>query len=201
MSIYNSGYEAVWKQFALDTGAEYIEGHYGASDQFISTNGPWRIQLDTYTSSAISGGGTYMSSYTRVKAFFRSPDGLTFQVHRRGSLGRLLHFVGSQSIQVGIPEFDSQFVLHGNDSGKIHVIFCGQGIRSLLEQVEGDKIEILQGEGPWEEEFPAGASVLYFNTAGVVTDTARLRGLQRLFVELLNGMSKVGSATPFIPIA
>ena len=115
-------------------------------------------------------------------------------------MGRLFHFLGSHSIQVGIPEFDSQFVLHGNDGEKVQVIFCDPEIRSLLEQVGYDKVEILQGEGPWEEEFPAGASVLYFNTAGVIMDTARLKDLQNLFIELLNGMSKVGSAAPFIPI-
>ena len=107
--------------------------------------------------------------------------------------------LGVRGIEAGIPPFDSQFELRGNDREKTQVIFCDAAIRSLLEQLEDERIEILKEEGPWSEPFPEGASVLYFNTDEVITDMELLRNLHSLFVALLNGMSSVGSAIPFIP--
>jgi len=195
MSIYTSGYETIWKQFALDIGAEHIEGKYGASDQIIATVGPWKIQFDTYTARAVADIWSYERSYTRAKAFFHSQDGLSFQIQRKSSVGLISRLLGSK-IKVGIPEFDQEFMLQGNSPDKLAMLFCSPGIRSQLEQLEDEKIEILMKEGPWREQFPEGASVLYFNTVGVMTDMARLSGLKRLFVELLNGMSAMGSAAP-----
>ena len=152
--IISKRYEPIWKQFAKEIGASYVDGHYGDSESMIATPENWKITFDIHTSHATSGSGTYESDYTRIRAPFKSQDNLKFVIYRTQLFSAIWKLFHAQYIVVGYPEFDKAFIIKGNDEYKIQVLFSNNKVRELITAQKEIHLEIIDKEGIFEEKIP-----------------------------------------------
>lgn len=194
--IFGPDKKTAWRQFAKETGAAYIDGHFGNSDRIEISFEKWQIVFDVYISRVMSGSASYQQAYTRVRAPFIPRDDLKFSVYRKGLLSSIGKLFGAQDIVVGDPVFDDAFIIKGNDEYKIQSLFSSDKLRKLILSQKDVHLEKISDEGFWGEKLPQGISELYFNVEDEITDVEQLKNLQLLFEELLTQLSKTGSATP-----
>ena len=112
-----------WTQIAQDIDGKYIDGGFWKTNTLLYKHNEWKISLDTYTTYL-----NYMfTTYTRMKSLFKNKNNLYFKIYRRGffwgyngvffrKIGR---FLGLQDIIMGDQSFDNNFIIKGNDKGKI----------------------------------------------------------------------------------
>ncbi|MGZ4056476.1 MAG: DUF3137 domain-containing protein [Bacteroidia bacterium] len=193
--IIGEKYEPIWKQFAEEIGASYVDGHYGDSDSVVANPENWKITFDIHTSYATSGSRTYEADYTRIRAPFKSPDNLKFVIYRTQLFSAIGKLFGAQDIVIGHPDFDKAFIIKGNDEYKIQVLFSNNKVRELITAQKEIHLEIIDTEGTFEEKIPEGICELYFLIDGIIKNVEQLKSLYNLYVELLNQLESIGSAT------
>lgn len=196
--ITSKQYEPIWKEFAKEIGASYVEGHFGASDSVTANSHNWKITFDIYTSIAVSGSTTYESDYTRIRAPFKSLDNLKFEIYRTKLFSGIGKLFGAQDIVTGYTEFDKAFIIKGNNENKIQALFSNYFVRELISEQKEIHLEIIDTEGTFGERVSEGFCELYFLKDGIIKDTEQLKSLYNLYVELLNQLVKIGSTEKII---
>jgi hypothetical protein len=199
--IFGPSQEEIWQQLCDEIpNAEFIKGGFWqGSNRVIVTFKCWEIILDTYTTSHTTSGGygsTYSTSttYTRMRAAYVSNDGLWFKINRRGWFAELGMLFGRQDIQLGDPEFESNFIIQGNDEIKVRQLFANAIIRDLSLQQPSIVFQIKDNEGFFGQRFPSDVDELYFEEAGTIEDVERLKSLFELFAQTLKQLYRIGSA-------
>ncbi len=79
-TLFGPSKEEIWRQFAAQTGSNYVPGGFWKGDKIEAAHGSWTIVLDTYTVST----GKSSVTYTRMRAPYSTPDGFHFTVYREG---------------------------------------------------------------------------------------------------------------------
>lgn len=199
--IFGPSQEEIWQQLCEEIpNAEFVKrGFWQGSNRVIVTFKCWEIILDTYTTSQTTSGGygsAYSTSttYTRMRAAYMSNDGLLFKINRRGWFSELGKLFGRQDIQVGDPEFESNFIIQGNDETKVTQLFANARIRDLILQQPSIVFEIKDNEGFFRQRFPSDVDELYFEETGTIEDVERLKSLFELFAQTLKQLCRIGSA-------
>ena len=106
-----------------------------------------------------------------------------------------------QDVTVGYEDFDRDFVIKGNDEGRLRQLFSNQKIRELIA-VQPEiyfSVEDDDDGNAWAKMFPAGVDELRFQVAGEIKDLDRLRLLYELFAETLDELCRMGSAADKTP--
>lgn len=188
--IFGPSKEEVWQQLSDEIGARYVPGTFWKGDKVEAHFGEWTITLDTYT---VSTGKTHIT-YTRMRAPYVNRDGLYFKIYRKGFFSGLGKALGMQDIEVGHPEFDEDFIIQGNDEGKVCALFSNPRIRELLHAQPEVCLEVKDDEGWFGPSFPGDVDELCFHVVGVIKDADRLHDLYNLFAETLNHLCHIGSA-------
>lgn len=189
-NIFGPSKDEVWRQLSSEIGAEFVEGGFWQGDKVQARVKEWTITLDNYTVSA----GRNVVTYTRMRAPYVNKDGFRFKLYRKGLLSGLGKKLGMQDVEVGVPEFDRDFIIQGNDEGKIRTLFSDSTIRRLIQSQPDIQLEVKDDEGWFGASFPQGVDELYFQVIGTVKDVERLKLLYELFAEVLNRLCHVGSA-------
>ncbi len=121
----------VWRQFATEIGAEFIEGERrfwrGKKPDKVSARfKTWTITLETSAESDLYGAQRYV---TIMRVPYVGKDGLWFNVYNRPL------FTGDMldEIKVGAPELESRFIIKGGDASKVIALFASDRIRELIE--------------------------------------------------------------------
>jgi len=191
-SLFGPSKDEIWQQFSAATGGEFVEGGFWKGSKVDARHGEWIVTLDTYTVS----NGKSSSTYTRMRAPYVNPDGFNFDIYRKGIFSDIGKWMGMQDVEVGYPEFDENFVIKGNDEGKLRRLFANEKIRALISAqpnirfcVKDDENNFWSGSG-----FPQGVDELYFQTGGIIKDVDRLKQLYDLFSETLDELCRMGSA-------
>jgi hypothetical protein len=204
--IFGPSQEEIWQQLCDEIpNAEFIKGGFWqGSNKVVVTFKRWKIILDTYTTSHTTSGGygsTYSTSttYTRMRAAYVSNDGLWFKINRRGWFSELGKLFGGQDIQVGDPEFESNFIIQGNDETKVRQLFTNARIRDLILQQQSIVFEIKDNESFFGQRFPSDVDELYFEVTGTIEDVERLKSLFDLFAQTLKQLCRIGSAYEIDP--
>lgn len=205
--IFGPSQEEIWQQLCNQIpNAEFIKGGFWqGSNRVVVTFKCWKIILDTYTTSHTTSGGygstysnstTYSTSttYTRMRVAYVSNDGLWFKINRRGWFFELGKLFGGQDIQVGDPEFESKFIIQGNNETKIRQLFANARIRDLILQQPSIVFEIKDNKGFFGQRFPTDVDELYFEVTGTIEDVERLKSLFELFAQTLKQLCSIGSA-------
>src|SRR4029450_6038972 len=94
----------------------------------------------------------------------------------------------------GYEEFDHDFVIKGNDEGKLRQLFANARIRELVAGQKDINFSVKDDEGWFGTKFPEGVDELQFLVTGVIKDVERLKHLYELFSETLDELCRMGSA-------
>ena len=189
-NIFGPSKDEVWRQLSAEMGAEFVGGGFWQGDKVQARVKEWVITLDTHTVSADENTVTY----TRMRAPYVNRDGFRFKIYRRGLLSGLGKRLGMQDIEVGFPDFDHDFIIQGNDEGKVRQLFDDPAVRALVQSQPHIELEVRDDEGWFGAGFPEGVDELHFQVVGVVKDVGRLKSLYELFAEVLNRLCHIGSA-------
>jgi hypothetical protein len=195
-TLFGPSKEEIWRQFAIEIGATIVPGGFWKGDRIEATHGSWTVVLDTYTVSA----GKTTITYTRMRAPYVTPDGFHFKIYREGIFSEIGKWFGMQDVTVGYEDFDRDFIIKGNDEGRLRQLFSNQKVRELIAVQPEIYFSVEDGDGNvWTKMFPAGVDELKFQVAGVIKDLDRLKLLYELFAETLDELCRMGSALDKTP--
>ena len=180
----------IWRQLSEETKARFIEGGLWKADKVEATHGEWTITLDTYTVST----GKAVIVFTRMRAPYVNPDGFRFNIYRRGLFSGVGKRLGMQDVEVGFEEFDNDFIIKGNDEGKLRQLFANTNIRALISSQKDINFSVKDDEGWFGPKFPEEVDELAFVVTGVIKDAGRLKQLYELFAATLDELCRMGSA-------
>lgn len=190
-SVFGPVKDQVWKQLSESIGAQHVKGENWHGDRVVAKVKEWTVTLDTYQVPSASGA----IPYTRMQAPFENAGQYTFTVYRRGLLSSVGKLFGMQDIEVGDPGFDRDFIVQGNDVGKVKELFADPRVRELLALQPDAHLAIADFDG-----VPGGVDELLFRTPGLIDDVERLRRLYDLFAAVLERLCEIGVALPKAPV-
>jgi hypothetical protein len=141
-----------------------------------------------------------------MSAPYISDDGLEFEMvffSRVHWVERLLNKLGRKKyIEIGYPEFDSEYDIHAYNESKVKELFRNSKIRQLIQSVmskskKGDPIRVLRAGN--EREWSTYWTALSYYEGGIITDIGRLKSILELITGVLNQMREIGSVSPIPP--
>lgn len=190
--LFGPSRDEIWQQFARAIGGHFINGGFWNGSKVEATHAQWMVTLDAYTVSA----GKSAVTYTRMRAPYVNPDGFQFTIYRRGLFSNLGKRLGMQDVVVGVPQFDDDFIIQGNDEEKLRRLFANAKIRELIAPQPHIHFGVKDDENQFwgGRNFPPGVDELIFQVPGVITDVERLKQLFELFSETLDELCRLGSA-------
>ncbi len=193
-TLFTPRYFDVWRRFAADTGAEFVEPGFWRRAKVRLRLNNWTLTLDTFTTEHRHGPHSHSrTTYTRLRAPFVNPDGFHFIVHRHGMLSRLGKFLGWQDIEVGDTEFDRAFVVGSNDEFRVRSLLEDATLRRLLQaRGSGIVLQVKDHEGWFGPRFPANADELYYHEPRLLDDPGQLAALHQLFIQLFAHLTRLG---------
>jgi hypothetical protein len=108
--------------------------------------------------------------------------------------------LGIEDIETGhSARFDEDFIIQGNDEAKVRVLFANPEVRRLIDEQPDIRLELKDDEGTFRKIFPEGVDELEFIAHGEIKDLARLKKLYDLFSEVLDQLTRMGSAAEVDP--
>ena len=139
-NIYNyffgKDYTPIWQQFCAEQKGTYTVGKYDAMDSVSIVYRGYKIIFDRYIDYRVVGGTSRDTEFTRVRAEFKSKDGLLFRISHQGVVASIGKLFGAQDIKVGSWNFDNRFMVKGNDVDKVKMIFTNPMIESILLKLD-----------------------------------------------------------------
>lgn len=180
----------IWRQLAAEIDGKYVDRGPWKGDRVEGTHGEWTVTLDSYVVPA----GKTMIPFTRMRAPYVNPDGFRFTIYRKGVFTDIGKLLGMQDVEIGHERFDRDFVIKGNDEGRLRSLFAGDRLRQLIDGQPDIHLTVKDDEGWFGPNFPDGVDELYFNLPGIIKDLDRLKRLYDLFAEALDQLCRIGSA-------
>jgi hypothetical protein len=195
--------DEVLRELSREMGADYITGdgpyrrmirtakHYVHSYGTVTTPaGQWTVSIGGYTRES-------ERTFTQLYAPYLNPGGFRFWVTRTDFLTRLSRKLGLwRQIDVGFPECNETFFIHGNNDARVRTLFAEPRFRELIQAQPDFSINV--HDKPWkfaigaEPDFPE--DVLVYEARGAVTDVGRLKALADGFAATLEQLCRTGSA-------
>jgi len=188
--MFGPSQNEIWRQLSAEMQATFVEGGFLKGSKVQATHGEWTVTLDKYVVST----GKVTIVYTRMRAPYVNPDGFRFRVYRKGIFSDLGKMLGMQDVEVGMPDFDRDFIIKGNDEGKLRRLFANPKIRALISEQKDINFSVKDDEGWFGPTFPDGVDELAFLVVGLIKDVERLKHLYELFGETLDELCRIGSA-------
>ena len=115
-----------------------MERGFWRSNYVKFTYKEWNFLLDIFTRSH---GKTY-SIYTRLRVPFKNITKLKLRIHQEHLFSSVFKFFGSVDIQLGDREFDSKFMIKGNNEFAIIQLLNDIELKKLLMQLDKGFIQI-----------------------------------------------------------
>jgi hypothetical protein len=195
-NLFGPSKDEIWQQLCHEIGADFIEGGFWKGSKVQVHVKSWTITLDTFSvsNSNASSGTASTTTYTRMRAPYINKDGFQFKIYQQGLFSKLGKLFGMRDIEVGYPEFDDRYIIQGNDTYKVQLLFANPTIRQLIQAQPSINLEVKDDEGWFGTSFPEGVDELYFEVVGDIKEVERLKLLYELFAETLNYLCHIGSA-------
>ena len=101
-----------------------------------------------------------------------------------------------QDVDIGVPQFDEDFIIKGNDEAKLRRLFSNAKLRELISAQPDIHFCVKDDENRFRggQIFPPDVDELYFQVTGVIKDVERLKKLFDLFAKTLDELCRMGSA-------
>ena len=185
--------DEVWTALAERHGAEPVAGRRGRLKQVCFRADPWVLVLDEYNAS-----GESSSTYTRVRAAYRTRDEFRFRVYRRTMLSGIGRMFGMQDIEVGMPQLDRDYIVQSDSPGRVQALLLARDVAHPLETLRAGRFETRKlrrrgARGPVLRE-------LVYQKQGVVRDPVVLETMIGLVRAALGHLARLG-ATSREPVA
>lgn len=162
--------DSAWRHLASDLGAEFIDGGLFHSSKVQAHVQHGIVTLDTFS---VSDGDT-STTYTRLRSPLQKKDGFQFTLMREGLLlGKLEKALGGRELQIGVPDFDRDFIIQGTNETKLRALLADAKLRQMIQGQRSINLRLKGDE-------------LHFDAKGVIKDVPRLKSLFELFGELLS---------------
>lgn len=188
--LFGPSRNEIWRQFSEQIGGQFIEPTFWKGGRVEARHGEWMVTLDSYAVST----GKVTVVYTRMRAPYVNPSGFRFTIYRENIFSPIGRLFGMQDVEIGVPEFDDDFVIKGTDESMVKQLFSSPRIRELVAQQRDIKLEVKDDEGWFGADFPEGVDELHFVAHGIIKDVDRLKRLFDLFAETLDQLCRMGSA-------
>lgn len=195
-STFSKNYTIALRQLCSDNFGKYIEGKYGKQDSVEITYHGYDIIFDSFLHFVVVSGSTSEIEFQRVRVEFCSPDKLSFKIIHQGLLEVVQKLFGGQDIKIGNAEFDSKFVVKGNNEYKIQYLLSDVEIQKLLLKLEILRLEISENKGFFGEIIEEGHSVLYLTSDKEPKNIKEFNMLLELFKLLIDNLKTLGSSEP-----
>jgi hypothetical protein len=189
-SVFGPSQVEIWRQLSEQIGAKFVGGDFFHSGKVVAHVKDWTLTLDTYTISR----GKSSATFTRMRAPFVNADGFRFTIYRKGFFSELGKKLGMQDLEVGVPDFDRDFIIKGSDEARLRALFMDAKMRDLIAAQPSIRLEVVDDEGWFGAQFPDGVDELRFHVPGVLKDLDQLKLLFELFAAVLNRLCAMGSA-------
>lgn len=187
--VFGESQKDAWTRLAGEIGGQLREGGWGSATAVHARIGGYDIVLDTYTVST----GKSSHTYTRVQAPFANAAGLRFRIHRASIFTGIAKALGKQDIEIGVPDFDRDFVIQGNDEARVRQLLSDPALRAMIEAQPQVLVGIEDGDGSiFATKYGPLVDLLTFTQGGVVKDVQRLAGQFALFAVLLRAFQRGG---------
>ena len=188
MGLFGPSIKTAWTEFAKEIGGTYYSRGAFRRGYVSYHYKNWEIILDSYT---VSDGET-STTYTRMRALFNNPFGFYFKIFRRNIFTRIGKLFGMKDIEIGDPDFDRDFIIKGNDRGKVGALLADFRLKKIMNQLGRVKLYIEKGKGYRGKRYPEGMSQLYMVQPGRITHKHTLRLYFQLFTTVLDDMANMG---------
>ena len=188
MGLFGPSLKNVWTEFAKEIGGTYYDRGRFRKGYVTYHYKNWEIILDIHT---VSNGET-STIYTRMRALFNNPYGFRFRIYRRHIFARIGKWLGMQDIETGDPEFDRNFIIKGNQPGKVGALFSDFRVKKIMNQLGRPQFFVEKKRGFGWKRLPEGLSQLALLQNGMVKDKAKLRSYFQLFTTVLDDMANMG---------
>lgn len=183
--------EDVWKQIAAEYSGEYVDGGFWNPDLVRAFVDPWEIVLDTYKVKS----GKSSKTYTRIRAPFENRDEFYFKIYYQHFYHDLARYFGFKEIEIKDHEFDSKFIIKGNDEFKIQWMFDDRVMKDHLYSLTKVHFEIRNDDGIFKRSsLREGMDELYFEVRGTIRSIDELRKIFELFSHTLGKLTELDSA-------
>lgn len=180
----------IWQQLSRELEGDFIKGGWFKKDKVQVYHKEWTI---TYDSFARSSGNTSVP-FTRIRAPYVNRDDFVFKVFRKQFFHGIGKLFGMQDSEVGFPAFDDAFIIQGNDTHKLKMLFDHEDIRDIMHLQPNILMCIKEDKGWFERDFPKGVNELYFECRGIIKDLDQLYDLYDLFAIILDRLCEIGTA-------
>lgn len=151
----------MWEQFAAEQNGQYVIGHYDIPN---SVEVPYRdhtIMFDRFI-YRVAGGDVRDVAYTRIRMELKSPNDFRFKVVNQGFINTIGKFLGFQDIKIDNKEFDSRFMIQGNDVNRIKNLFSDQDLRYYILKQEDVQLQLMYQEGVFYEPIQEGNAMIHY---------------------------------------
>lgn len=186
-SVY--GWKSVWMDLAEESQGKFVE----EQSQFkvrVPMN-PWTVTFQMHSKSGMAD-----KDETKILLPFISKFDFSFAIYPQTKIAEVQKHFGLQDIIVGYPEFDSQFIVKGNDENKVRKLFASDNLRELIELQKSVRLSILKGaELKPYGNVPNGVNILLFEEEGAINSFDRLVSLIELMRAAMSQLSELGVAS------
>jgi hypothetical protein len=193
--MFGPSKEEIWRQLSDEIGGTYVDGGMWKGDKVQARHGEWIVTLDTYT---VSTGKSHVT-YTRMRAPYVNPDGFRFTIYRKGLFTGIAKLLGMQDVEIGLEQFDADFVLKTTDEGRLRSLLSSDRLRELINGQKSIYLAVKDNEGRFGPDFPENVDELYFQVNGVIKDLDRLKAVYDLFGVTLDELCRIGGAYESAP--
>lgn len=187
--LFGESQKDAWTRLAAEIGGQFNDGSWGLARSVSARLGGYDIVLDTFTVST----GKSSATYTRLRAPFANARGLRFNLHRASIFTGLAKALGKQDIEIGVADFDKDFVIQANDEQRARELLGDPALRAMIQAHPRVTIGIEDTDGSlFGGAYGPLVDALSFVEGGVIRDVPRLASLFSLFAVLLKAFQRGG---------
>lgn len=189
--VFGENRKTAWRRLADEIGGDFEEGGLVKMYQVHFRHRDWDIALDTVSERR----GQAQRSYTRITAGFMKKTDFNFGISRQTSVSQAFGYLGAQDILIGIPEFDDQFVVKGEDERLVRLILRDEKLRAFI-QTMGEATFFVSGRGGvWRQTYHDDIHEVIYAHKGIVTDVEYLKRMFMMVAYTLDLLVEHGIAS------
>ncbi|RKZ30578.1 hypothetical protein DRQ33_07755 [bacterium] len=189
MGLFKSKEKQVWREFAEQIDAEFIEGGFLKGNRVEKKYKSWRIIMDKYSTDKMS--------FTRVRAPYISSREFKFKIYHKNIFSKLGKMLGMQDIKIGNPKFDDEYIIKSSDPAMVMSLLADGSITELIQKLQppsGFNINSQIVKRLFGTKFPPNTYQIHYEQTNIVTDKQRLNNIFQIFMNTLDKMKKMGVA-------
>lgn len=182
----------IFEQLAHDLNGEFIERNYDQSAKAKIALHKSYILFDNHTEFRTAGHSTVDLSYTRVVAPLKLKKEFIFTIERETILDKIFIFFGAQDVELGIAEFDKEYIIKSNDENMLKLILSKAEILEMIKRLGKVNLSISKYQGIWGDKLPENHFELSFFVENMINELDTFKLVYSLFVEIINQFNKYG---------